>query len=72
MALLDLPLEGVAVWELTVVFLPRRSDDVLVHLEVVDEAQAKFTRETGNTILNLVFVAKLLYLFEIMRHENGL
>ena len=71
-ALLDLPLDGVAVRELAVVLLPRRGDDVLVHLVVVDEAQAQFTYETGNTVLNLVFVAKLLNLFEFWRHENGL
>jgi len=37
-ALLGLPLDGVAVGELAVVLPPRRRDYVLIHLIVVDEA----------------------------------
>ena len=37
-ALLGLPLDGVAVGEFAVVLPPRRRDNVLIHLIVVDEA----------------------------------
>jgi len=71
-ALLGLPLDGVAVGELAVVLPPRRRDYVLIHLIVVDEALRWLTGEARHAVEDLKLVVKLLYLFEFWRHENGL